>query len=180
MTVEVVGFDIGSGLPEPQDFRDHPEIWHGGQFAMSKDWEALDSFARDAGAKLIIGDLRQTLEDFSLGTSTLAFASVDVDLYQSTVPILDWLGTLGSNSLLPATCIYFDDVFTNWTYSNFSGEALSIREFNDAQATRKIELKDKGLKLFALHDFDHDFRSGKERPKVPQEISVSRLEGFYS
>jgi hypothetical protein len=34
VAIDIAGFDTGRGLPPPQGFRDHPEIWRGGDFSM--------------------------------------------------------------------------------------------------------------------------------------------------
>lgn len=179
MNVKVVGFDNRSGLPEPVDFRDHPEIWKPEQFAMALKYDEIDAVAKKNQAELIIGDISETLVNYSITNSALAFASIDVDYYSSTVPITRWLGSLSSDELLPASVLYFDDVLNNWTYSSAAGEALAIDEFNSRSESRKIELKHRNLKLYALHDFQNHFRTGKKSPKIQLELFVKEIESFY-
>jgi hypothetical protein len=180
--VEVVGFDNRDGLPAITDYRDHPEIWSSTQFAMDDLFDGLDDFAKANGARLIIGDIADTLPAFlrdmnaSEGNgAALAFCSIDVDLYSSTVPITAFLEQVEASRLLPATVLYVDDVFVNWTYSRFAGEGLAIDEFNNRNDRRKIELKHKGHKLFALHAFDHEARREVGRVKEPFEIYYKDL-----
>ena len=131
MNVKVLGFDNRTGLPVPKDFRDHPEVWNAKQFAMDQNYEAIDACAKRNKGELVIGDIAETLPKYSFGDSeVLAFASIDVDYYSSTKPITNWLATLPSKNLLPASVLYFDDVFNNWMYSQAAGEELAINEFN--------------------------------------------------
>ena len=179
MDVRVVGFDNRTGLPEPKDYRDHPEIWKVSQFAMASNYESIDADAQKNGSELIIGDIAETIRKFDIEDSVLAFASIDVDYYSSTKPITEWLGSLHSNHLLPATVLYFDDVLYNWTYSQGTGEALAIEEFNEQSNERRIELKHRNLRLYALHDFNNPFRQGVKAPTVQLELFVKDLERFY-
>jgi hypothetical protein len=73
---------------------------------------------------------------FTPSLTPFAFISVDVDLYSSTVPVLGLLKQ-SPTLLLPRIHCYFDDI-TGFSYSEFNGERLAIREFNDANALRKI------------------------------------------
>jgi hypothetical protein len=179
MDVSVIGFDNRFGLPEPSGYRDHPEIWSKNQFAMDLDYKRIDEEVRARGGELVIGDVRDTLESFELGDRVLAFASIDVDYYTSTLPITEWLRDLRSSSLLPASVLYFDDVLSNWTYSSHAGEALAIAEFNESSDRRKIELKHDGLHLYALHDLAHPIRTGEEKSEVPLEIFLSSLMRYH-
>ena len=43
--VRVVGFDTGAGLPSIQGYKDHPEIWNAGDFAMEDRPALLTSLA---------------------------------------------------------------------------------------------------------------------------------------
>lgn len=181
--VEVIGFDNRDGLPQNEGYRDHPEIWKPKQFAMAGNFDDLDGFARANGARLIIGDVKETLPRFleelhaeqREGGSAVAFCSIDVDFYSSTTPITEFLEQLDARYLLPATVVYVDDVFVNWTYSAHSGELLAIREFNHRNDRRKIELKHEGLRLFALHAFDHKARNLPATTHEPFEIYYKDL-----
>ena len=177
--VKVVGFDNRIGLPEPVDFRDHPEIWSSSQFAMSQNYGILDLEIKKNNAELVIGDIAQTLNTFKLDDRVLAFASIDVDYYSSTKPITDWLKKLNSKFLLPASVLYFDDVISVWTYSKYAGESLAIREFNNETVSRKIELKYPSIKLFALHDFENVYRTGLSQPLVKLTLFAEELDRFY-
>src|SRR5262249_45227850 len=102
ITFRVLGFDTGAGLPPLQGFKEHPEIWSGGDFAMV-DRDGL--IQRTGGrAEVVFGDIAETVDAFvdSLTpTSPLGFASIDVDIYSGARSSLRSL--LGpSEKLLPA------------------------------------------------------------------------------
>jgi hypothetical protein len=173
LEIEVVGFDSGSGLFAPKDFRDHPEIWSAGQYDMG-DPEPLKRDIAPNG-RLVLGDIAQTVHTLDDDATPIGFVSVDVDYYSSTVPILAYFETVEATRILPATPFFFDDVIVNWSYSDLAGEQLAIAEFNARSALRKIEPKLPAMKLFALQAVDHPVRQGSAAPVEPFEIDLRRL-----
>ena len=162
--VIVYGLDTGAGLPPSRDPRDLPNLYAAGEYRM--DEAALR--ARLHQARLVIGPIRETASQVLAGLSApIGFISCDVDLYSSTVdsfPILEAPGAV----LLPRVQMYFDDVL-GLTFSDWNGERLAIREFNERQPSRKIDAVH-GLryqmpwplstgqwceKMYLLHIFDH-------------------------
>jgi hypothetical protein len=135
--IDVYGFDTGAGMPAPIDYRDIPEFFQTGDFPMQDPNELR---ARLPGnAKLIIGDIAQTVKGFVENLSPdapLGFVSIDVDYYSSTVPCL---GILKGDvrKFLPMFPIYFDDLGID-AVNPWNGEALAINEFNAEQELRKI------------------------------------------
>ncbi|MGH8694838.1 MAG: hypothetical protein ACREVM_11495, partial [Burkholderiales bacterium] len=80
----IFGFDTGKGMPPPQSYRDHPEIYQEGDFPM--DYEGLRK-ALPPNAKLVIGDLKDTVAPFTRelsATAPIGFVSIDVDYYTAT------------------------------------------------------------------------------------------------
>jgi hypothetical protein len=131
--IEVYGFDIGTGLPQPIDYRDMPNIFRSGSFVM--DVEQLQ--ARLQRAKLLLGPIGETLPRFLDGQAApVGFISVDVDLYTSAVEVLRLLEA-HQRWLLPRVYCYFDDIL-GFSCADFNGERLAIREFNAAHSQRKI------------------------------------------
>ena len=133
----VLGFDTGAGLPPVQGFKEHPEIWSGGDFPMvSRDGLVQRTRGR---AEVVLGDIADTVDAFidSLTPSSpLGFASIDVDIYSGARSALRSL--LGpSEKLLPALSLYFDDV--GFFFANeWCGELAAIREFNCDNEFRKM------------------------------------------
>ncbi|XSC45472.1 hypothetical protein ACF1BQ_005010 [Bradyrhizobium sp. RDT10] len=106
----IVGFDTGRGLPQVQGYRDHPEIWNPGDFAM----EDRDALSRKlAGrAEIIWGDIADTVDAFTSAIdpeAPVGFVSIDVDIYSATKSALRCL-TGRPEQYLPAVSMYFDDV----------------------------------------------------------------------
>ena len=58
--LDLYGFDMGSGLPKPRDYRDIPHLFKGGLYKM--DVDAVQR--RLKAAKLLIGDVRETCASF--------------------------------------------------------------------------------------------------------------------
>jgi hypothetical protein len=162
--IEIYGFDTGAGLPPPEDYRDLPYHWKPGFFAM--DVPALQS--RLKRAKLVIGDIRDTIHSFvdTWHPAPIGAVSHDFDYYSSTVAALN-LFDINPAAILPRVCVYFDDVLGGdmELYNDFSGERLAIHEFNAAQPSRKLSpiyyLQESqwalpwSLQMWSLHLFDH-------------------------
>ncbi len=129
----VYGFDTGRGLPAPVDTRDCPNLCSGGDYPM--DAERLR--ARLQRTELILGDVADTVAPFlARRPAPAAFISFDLDLYSATAQALRLLeGHV--EALLPRVHCYFDDI-TGFTYAEFNGERLAIRQFNERNGLRKI------------------------------------------
>jgi hypothetical protein len=179
--IEVHGFDTGTGIPKTMDYRDCPNIWLDGQFPM--DAAALRRELHRA--KLHLGRVDTTVPEFVYGTfAPVAFVSFDLDLYSSTRDALklfegeyDWV--------LPRVVCYFDDII--WlTYSDFNGERLAIREFNDRWPMRKLS-PIYGLKylvppearhspwpelIYLAHFFEHPLYNEPDEYRKPMLISI--------
>src|SRR5260370_20803585 len=84
--IDVFGFDMGSGLPEPRGYQDMPYVWRSGYFAMN------GHLLRDrlAAAEIIVGDVAQTVPQFLTRPALLPITSFpfDLDYYSSTAAAL--------------------------------------------------------------------------------------------
>jgi len=162
--IDVYGFDTGEGLPKPQDYRDLPNLYRQGSYPM--DFERLKN--RLQKAQLHLGLIDSTIPKFITSRpAPVAFISVDVDYYSSTMHALKILEA-DQALLLPRIHCYFDD-FIGFTFSEYSGERLAIAEFNAAHSMRKLSpifglkyfLPEKHAnaswtdQLFLAHIFDH-------------------------
>lgn len=173
---EIVGFDTGGGLPELQDYRDHPEIWAAGDFA-GVDRSALE-LSLPPHARVIWGDIRDTLSRFIETLSPecpIGFVANDLDLYSSTFASFELYQTQ-PNRLLPVVVNYFDDTHGSPTRigslfrNRWCGQFAAIDDFNKQHDMRKIDRlytlharrpMDKELwleQMFALHVLDHPLR----------------------
>jgi hypothetical protein len=159
LEIELYGFDTGEGMPKPTDYRDVPYMWDKGFYLM--DLEKLRK--RLQFAKLVIGDLRQTASDFMLKAdfAPIGVMLVDVDLYSSTVPILNMLNDATSASrFLPRVNMYFDDI---GSYLEHIGEFLAVEEFNASSQNVKIsrllgkaQTSPISHHMFCAHFFKHE------------------------
>jgi hypothetical protein len=136
--IEVYGFDTAAGLPKIEDdYRDMPFCWQQG--SMKMDFEALSK--RLKKAKLVIGDIKDTGLSFfeTYKPAPIAAVSFDMDLYSSTAAALKIFE--GSDTyLLPRVFSYFDDIFVgeDGLISDWTGERLAIKEFNEKDTMKKI------------------------------------------
>lgn len=162
--IDAYGFDTGTGLPEPRDYRDVPFASVEGDFPMDADRLR----ARLTRAELILGDVASTVSSFlESRPSPIGFVSFDLDYYSSTRDALAVLEA-DSSMLMPRLLCYFDDVH-GYPWGDFNGARLAIREFNSNHRDRKIA-EIHGLKymlprsefdqrwpeaMYLAHAFDH-------------------------
>ncbi len=180
----VAGFDSGEGMPQPTDYRDHPEIYKEGWFPMNR--AALER-SLPANAELHLGPVAETIPSFveTLGPAApLGFATVDVDLYSSSRDALR-LFDGRPEAYLPCLPVYVDDLALS-THTRFAGELLAIREFNEAHELRKLDwdwnlANSRVFKraewlthMFKLHVLDH-----AERGDLSRTADVATFENPY-
>jgi len=161
--IDVAGFDTGEGMPPARDYRDLPHIWDVGFYQMEVD----KLRARLTRAQLVLGDVGQSVRTWAGGESRapLGFVAFDLDYYSSTSAAF---GLFEAAAHLPRVYCYFDDVCCNalGCMSEFHGELLAIREFNETHTDRKIgkiplvrthrpRWECWQEQMYALHDFAH-------------------------
>jgi len=166
----IVGFDTGAGLPPPSGFKDHPEMWSGGDFPMG-DPEKLRARLKGK-AELILGDINDTIGSFTATLTPerpLGFVAIDVDIYSGTVAALKGLeGPAGV--YLPAISFYLDDVGSYFN-NDVCGELGAVNEHNLAHPLRPIGI-DRSLPgrradvqatwhrhMYVCHVLDHPMRT---------------------
>lgn len=162
---EIFGFDLGSGLPQPIDYRDLPYEFREGQYLMDE----VKLRNRLNRAQLVLGDVKDSVPTFveKYAPAPVGFVALDLDFYSSTVDAIKLL-EVNHEHLLPRIFCYLDDVVgPGWLLNNdWVGELLAIKEFNEKHERRKIApiygLRHKRIveaawndKVFAFHDFDH-------------------------
>ncbi|PND57592.1 hypothetical protein CRM90_11410 [Mycobacterium sp. ENV421] len=162
--VRIVGFDMGSGLPAPVDYRDLPYFWSGGFYAM--DVPALK--ARLTSSTLMLGPVAETLTTFLENppvSAPVGMVVFDLDYYSSTVAAFEIFHSSPDRAILPRVMCVFDDIVgTQQMYSDFTGERLAIRELNEMSANRKLspcyDFGEFGYQrwqeqVMVYHNFDH-------------------------
>jgi hypothetical protein len=92
-------------------------------------------------AKLIIGDIRESMKNFFSDYNPAPIAAImhDLDFYSSTKAAMS-LFEIEDEYLLPRIFNYFDDIIGNNVvlYNNYTGERLAIYEFNNSHEKIKI------------------------------------------
>jgi hypothetical protein len=149
--IDVYGFDTGAGLPRPRDYRDQPNMWFEGQLPMNIE-RVRNKLRR---ATLNVGLVSETVPAYlERSPAPVAFISFDLDLYSST---RDSLAILNAEHerILPRIVCYFDDIIGH-SYSDFTGERLAIREFNDSNEARKL-CPIYGLRYFVPRTYGQNF-----------------------
>jgi hypothetical protein len=187
VSIELYGFDIGSGLPEPQDYRDMPYYFRSGLYEMNT--KALAEKLKIA--KVVIGDVKDTCSTFFANYAPAPVGCVfhDLDFYSATRDALHLLEEDAKN-LLPRIFMYFDDIIGDdvWLCNDFTGERLAIREFNQRNANKKIDVlhflpevypyETWTRQIYAFHDFEHprynDFVADAEQIRHEARIKLSR------
>lgn len=174
---EIVGFDTGRGMPEPESFRDHPELYQQGDFPMN---QAVLLSMLPKNARLVLGPLKETVPSFLHGVSDeapIGFVSVDVDYYSSTRDALT-LFDGRPKQYLPRTLVYLDDLEYP-SHNSWCGERGAVLAFNEGHELRKIEQHPflRGYRIFrnarwidhmfTLHVLDHPTRNALVQNRAP-------------
>ena len=177
---DIYGFDSGRGMPAPQGFRDHPELFGEGDFTM--DPERLRGVL-PPNAHLVLGEVATTVPAFMAQLSSespVGFVSIDLDYYSSTREALRMLAGPPEH-YLPVTQVYLDDI-EGQSYNTRCGELLAVAEFNQEHALRTIEpdpflAKSRVFQrarwvdhMRTLHVLDHPTRNSPDRRRDRQSL----------
>ncbi|WP_033958999.1 hypothetical protein [Psychroserpens jangbogonensis] len=173
--IHIYGFDTGEGMPEPIDYRDHPEYYNTGDFPMNKD--LLEEKIKGK-ATIIYGPIKEKVSHFITNISKnapIGFVSIDVDYYSSTKEVLELLKA-EATCFLPLTYVYLDDIFMSH-HNEKCGEMLAVSEFNEEQPRRQLSyhrffenqriFKNANWvkQLYYFHVLDHPYRSDLKRDR---------------
>lgn len=179
VAIEIVGFDAGTGMPAPKDYRDYPETMAEGDFPLP-DRQALERILPPE-VRVIYGPVAETVHAFVADLDApIGFAVMDLAFYSSTVEALAVLEGPPA-CYLPMTLVYLGAVRID-NANPAVGEGLAVREFNERNPLRQIHpftsLRDKRVfrraawleQIHTLHVLDHPRRSGKERLTRPVHL----------
>jgi hypothetical protein len=168
LDIFVWGFDSGEGMPSASDYRDLPHVWSGGFYKIE---ESKLRKQLDPGTRLILGDVRDTLECLRKTQEPIGFVSFDLDYYSSTKAALAAFD-LPQSTRLPRVYCYFDDIM--WPeyacHNPWIGELRAIREFNEEHSQTKLcqlhllrwmrpHAESWNEQIYILHDFQHPLYS---------------------
>jgi hypothetical protein len=161
--IDVYGFDTGSGLPHLVDLKDLPHWFQAGQYQM----QATPLQHKLKKARLILGNVKETLKDFLETNQPAPFAAImnDLDFYSSTIDSFE-IFKAHENYLLPRMFLYFDDIIGGplEMYGQYTGELCAIEEFNHTNDHLKIEINRNLIarsqetwahQIYHFHKFDH-------------------------
>jgi hypothetical protein len=162
--IELYGFDLGSGLPQPCDYRDMPHYFKAGLYPM----ERMSLERKLKRARLVIGDVKDNCTRFfrQYNPAPVGCMFHDLDFYSSTIDALS-LFDAHTSYFLPRVFMYFDDIVGDdtWLCNDYTGERLSITEFNQNHRTKKIcenyYIRAKywyefwSHQIYIYHDFEH-------------------------
>ena len=182
VSIEVYGFDTGEGLPEPRGNLDAPFLMDRGDFPMDR--ERLE--ARLSRAKLVLGDVRDTIPSFldQGAAAEVGFISFDLDYHSSTEDALAIL-LAGADRLLPRVLCYFDDTH-GYPWGEFNGALLAIAEYNAAPSERRLARLE-GLRyllprteleqrwpdaMYVAHAFDHPRYAEAEGTELVRRLDL--------
>jgi hypothetical protein len=155
--VDVVGFDHGTGLPPPEDYRDAPYLMEAGQFPMDE----ASLRARLRHASLHLGLVRDTVGPFlASDPAPIGFVAFDLDYYSSTMDALRVFDA-PPERFLPRVLCYFDDIL-GYPWGESNGPRLAIRHFNEAHEHRVL-----------------DFLPGLRYSTPPEEFHARWVESMY-
>jgi hypothetical protein len=174
------GFDTGKGMPPAQDYRDHPDMYAQGDFAMDADRlrEKLPS-----NVTLHLGEIERTVDAFlaELPTSEpVGFVVIDVDYYYSAKDALRVLQGR-PEQYLPMPLVYLDDIWCE-RHNSACGERLAVAEHNTEFPKRLIErhpFLEQGRifrrarwlgQMHFCHVLDHPQRSTVQTPEIKRQL----------
>lgn len=164
--IECYGFDTGEGMPEPEGVKDLPYWFQAKQYPMDE----AKLRERAPAATLVLGDVRQTLEQFipRYKPAPIGVVFNDTDYWSSTAASLPLFNAAAEfpEHFLPRIFNYFDDIIGTEIemYGPFNGQLAAIEEFNAVNADIKIHLNQNLLpkvhigwrhKIYYCHLFSH-------------------------
>ena len=142
----IYGFDLGTGLPKSDDYRDQIYFWQEGDFRQDRD--LLKQKLKNA--EVIYGDVKDTVAKFfsNRALAPIGFIAFDLDFFSSTQAALLIFNSNEKNYLPRVEC-YFDDVNSSELLcaSSETGVLRAISMFNEENKKKKI-LKKEGVEAF--------------------------------
>jgi hypothetical protein len=164
INIEIYGFDLGSGLSAPKDYKDLPYWFQSGFYKMNKN----NLKKKLKFSKLIIGDVNKTVNNFLKNYKHAPIGAIfnDLDYYSSTTNSFKIFNSSNFKKYLPRIFLYFDDTVGTELemYNDFSGELLAIKEFNFKNKNKKITQNQNLIstsnekwryQIYFFHNFKH-------------------------
>jgi hypothetical protein len=169
--IGIVGFDAGTGMPPPADYRDYPEEFVAGDFPLP-DPAALEKVLPKS-VRVIYGPVAETTRSLiDTLDAPVGFAVMDLAYYSSTIEAMTVLEG-PPERYLPMTLVYLGAIRID-NANPAVGELAAVRDFNARHELRQIHpfttLRDKRVfrraawleQIHTLHVLDHPRRSGRD------------------
>ena len=178
ISINIYGFDTGSGLPESVKDEDLPFFWKSNMYKIDR-----DALEKRINSKIFYGDVKNTVDDFiKINKNNICCIFFDLDLYTSTINFLNQIPKI-KDHLLPRVLCYFDDVYVFENYINqFNGVFKAIDEFNKNFSEFKLgcsvdHFKDFKFPLaktsiYTLHCFKHHLYKKYIGTNIESDLSL--------
>ena len=132
------GFDSFQGLPDSFENGEQGE-WHAGQFRADPRASLLRDLDRaDAPIQFVAGYFDKSLSQpglaTKLGMGPARYVDIDVDLYSSTVPVLDFM--FGNGLMVPGTVVGYDDF---WSTSCNAASPATVGPMRNGEGLAHLE-----------------------------------------
>ena len=162
VNIEIYGFDGGSGMPKPKDYKDRIYQFSEGEMKFSNE----ENKRVLKKSKFIIGKFDETIPKFLKDKfAPIGCVFNDQDYFSSTIDSFKIFKE--SKNLLPKVFLYFDDL--NFS-SKMTGELGAINDFNinnKLQIEKIPEMAETlslfwkkwiflGKRFFLIHNFQHE------------------------
>jgi hypothetical protein len=184
INIEIYGFDLGSGLSTPKNYKDLPYWFKAGFYKMNEN----NLKKKLKFSKLIIGDVNKKVNDFLKNYNHAPIGAIfnDLDYYSSTINSFKIFDSLNIKKYLPRIFLYFDDTVGTELemYNSFSGELLAIKEFNKKNNNKKISQNQNLIsnsnekwryQIYYFHNFKHHdynkFIGDKEQHEIMNNMN---------
>jgi hypothetical protein len=171
--ISIVGFDTGTGMPPPRDYRDYPEEFRQGDFPTPGRGDLEKLLPPDV--KIVYGPIADTAQGFAESVDApIGFVSFDLAYYSSTVDALQVLRGPATH-YLPTVACYVGAILIDSSNPDV-GELLAIREFNETSPLCKLHphtcLREKRVlknarwhkQIYTFHVHNHPIRAGVAGP----------------
>ena len=179
ISINIYGFDTGSGLPESVKDEDLPFFWKSNMYKIDR-----DALEKRINSKIFYGDVKNTVDDFiKINKNKICCIFFDLDLYTSTINFLNQIPKI-KDHLLPRVLCYFDDVYVPENYINqFNGVFKAIDEFNknfsefklgssvDSHKNFKFPLAK--TSIYTLHSFKNHLYKKYISTDIESELTVN-------
>lgn len=140
ITIDIYGFDNGTGVPKPSDPRDMGYFWPEGIMH----YDAKETEESLTKARVIWGPVEKTVKNFikNFEVAPIAFIAMDLSGFRSTKAALEVMNCSEAYRL-PRVYFYFNSVcaFETLTQTKQTSELGAINRFNEERTIKILKLE---------------------------------------